>query len=305
MNATSPADDSPLLRRITARAVPAWRWSEWWAGCSCCSTTAAARFEQLSRPGPMNASRELRGRPSAATKIMAARHLGLGAPVDASRADRPRRLRCPLRDLHPAPAGGLHRLGGGKQAASQWSRVLARLRHRARLDAAPPERDRPHAHAARLAPHLLRRRRTAWCSCATQPADSAGGALGVERRLRPRRCPRRRAGRMGARACAMNQAGASGSIRFTRSPPGTVRSVFAAAARAMKVAAVRPRTATRPRHRGACGHRRRGCAPSRRSAARAPARCWRSRGAPARPAGSTRSRSRRRAGAGTRSGSSE
>jgi hypothetical protein len=54
MNATSPADDSPLLRRITARVIPALAVVGVVAGLAVLLTTPRARFEQLSQPGPMN-----------------------------------------------------------------------------------------------------------------------------------------------------------------------------------------------------------------------------------------------------------
>jgi hypothetical protein len=56
MNATSPADDSPLLRRITAQAVPALAVVGVVAGLIVLSTTPRERFEQLSQAGAMNAA---------------------------------------------------------------------------------------------------------------------------------------------------------------------------------------------------------------------------------------------------------
>jgi hypothetical protein len=56
MSATSPADDSQLLRRITARAVPAVAVIGVVAGIAMLWTTPRTRFEQLAQIGPMNAA---------------------------------------------------------------------------------------------------------------------------------------------------------------------------------------------------------------------------------------------------------
>jgi hypothetical protein len=56
MNATSSADDSQLLRRITGRVIPALAVVGVVAGLAVLLTTPRARFEQLSQPGPMNAT---------------------------------------------------------------------------------------------------------------------------------------------------------------------------------------------------------------------------------------------------------
>src|SRR6476469_78136 len=79
--------------------------------------------------------------------------------MDASGADRSRRVRLALRDLLPAPAACLHRLGGRERLAVAVVAGAGRLRRGAALDPLPAERDRPAAHAARLAPYLWRRRR--------------------------------------------------------------------------------------------------------------------------------------------------
>jgi hypothetical protein len=56
MNATSPADDSQLLRRVAARVIPALAVVGVVAGITILLTTPRARFERLAQIGPMNAA---------------------------------------------------------------------------------------------------------------------------------------------------------------------------------------------------------------------------------------------------------
>jgi hypothetical protein len=124
MNTTSPADDSQLLRRITGRALPALAVVGVVAGIAVLLTTPAARFEQLSQPGPMNsAARYADAHPN--EKIMAADITASALlwthPALTGRVGFDARYEIYTQDQLEAYTDWV----AGKGERQQWSRVLA------------------------------------------------------------------------------------------------------------------------------------------------------------------------------------